>query len=96
MKRPCRLEKIRTDFLFCTPCGLSAANSPSSSLFPPQERKAFHKAVLAEILEERVVSSRGRQIPRGVKRKMSNFPLRPHRASATGPINYAKCIKVVK
>jgi hypothetical protein len=52
--------------------------------------------VLAEILEERVVSSRGRQIPRGVKRKMSNFPLRPRNASATAPINYAKYVKVLK
>ena len=43
--------------------------------------------MLAEILEERVVSSRGRQIPRGVKRKMSNFPLRPRNASATGPVS---------
>ena len=25
-----------------------------------------------------------------VKRKMSNFPLRPRNASATGPVNYAK------
>ena len=53
------------------------------------------KVVLAEILEERVVSSRGRQIPRGVKRKMSNFPLRPRNASATGPVNYAKYVKVL-
>jgi len=52
--------------------------------------------VLAEILEERVVSSRGRQIPRGVKRKMSNFPLRPHKALATGPVHYADYIKVLK
>jgi hypothetical protein len=36
--------------------------------------------VLDEILEERVVSSRGRTVPRGVKRKMSNFPLRPRRS----------------
>jgi len=35
-----------------------------------------HESVLDEILEERVVSSRGRRNPRGVKRKMSNFPLR--------------------
>ena len=76
--------------------GLSAANFPSLSLFPPQQRKAFHKAVLAEILEEKVVSSRGRQIPRGVKRKMSNFPLRPRNASATGSVNYTKYVKVLK
>ena len=52
--------------------------------------------MLAEILEERVVSSRGRQIPRGVKRKMSKFPLRPRNVSATGPVNYATYIKVLK
>jgi len=32
--------------------------------------------VLEEILEERVVSSRNRWNPRGIKRKMSNYPLR--------------------
>jgi len=45
-------------------------------LFPPEERAAFHEKVLEEILEERVVSSRNRRTPRGVKRKMSNFPVR--------------------
>ena len=52
--------------------------------------------MLDEILEERVVSSRGRQTPRGVKRKMSNFPLRPRFVSASDPIDYKKCIKVLK
>ena len=52
--------------------------------------------MLAEILEERVVSSRSRQIPRGVKRKMSNFPLRPRNASATRPIDYANYIRILK
>ena len=33
-----------------------------------------------EILEERCVSSRGRRIPRGLKRKMSGYPLRRARA----------------
>jgi hypothetical protein len=31
---------------------------------------------LAEILDETAASSRNRRNPRGVKRKMSNFPLR--------------------
>jgi hypothetical protein len=66
------------------------------SLFPPQARKAFHKAVLAEILEEKVVSSRGRQIPRGVKRKMSNFPLRRGHTSGADRLNYSTYIKVLK
>jgi len=33
--------------------------------------------VINEILDERVVSSRHRIKPRGVKRKMNNYPLRP-------------------
>ena len=40
-------------------------------------REAFPQQVLDELLEERVVSSRGRRHPRGAKRKMSNYPLRP-------------------
>jgi hypothetical protein len=37
---------------------------------------AFHKSVIEEILEERVVSSRGRCNPRAVKKKMSTYPVR--------------------
>jgi hypothetical protein len=36
----------------------------------------FHKSVIREILDEFAASSRNRRNPRGVKRKMSNFPLR--------------------
>jgi hypothetical protein len=32
--------------------------------------------VLNEILQERAVSTRGHRRPRGVKKKMSNYPLR--------------------
>ena len=39
-------------------------------------------SLLDEILEERAVSSRGQVKPRGVKRKMSNYPLRAH-----GPVS---------
>lgn len=56
---------------------------------------AFHEAVLDEILEERVVSSRDRWNPRGIKRKMSNYPLR----SAKGkkhPKPIRDCIQVIK
>ena len=49
-------------------------------LFPPRRRKAFHETILDEILDERVLTRRGRRNRRGVKRKMSNFPLR-----ANGP-----------
>ena len=39
--------------------------------------------ILHELRVELVSSSRGRAVPRGVKRKMSNFPLRPRRRVAT-------------
>jgi hypothetical protein len=51
--------------------------------------------VLAEILQERVVSSRNRRNPRGVKRKMSNFPIRRKTDRALPAIDIAKTIQIV-
>jgi len=65
-------------------------------LFPPRLKKKFHNAVLDEILQDRVVSSRNRRNPRGVKRKMSNFPLRPRHARSLPSINIGKAIRIVK
>ena len=36
----------------------------------------FHQDTLDEILDERVVKSRGKRNKRGVKRKMSNYPIK--------------------
>jgi hypothetical protein len=52
--------------------------------------------VLEEILQERVSSSRQRLNPRGVKRKMSNYPLRPRQPERTRKIDFAKQIRIVK
>jgi hypothetical protein len=52
--------------------------------------------VLEEILEERVVSSRGRQVPRGVKRKMSSYPLRPRASQPTKRIDFTAAIRIRK
>src|SRR5436190_17732084 len=71
--------KIPTGFRSSTQCTLSSGAWLVTALFPPRQRKAFHAAILDEILEERVVSSRNRINPRGVKRKMSNYPLRPRK-----------------
>jgi hypothetical protein len=65
-------------------------------LFPPAQSRDFHKAVLDEILDERVVSSRNRRNFRGVKRKMSDFPLRPRHCKPLPPINIRKAIRIVK
>jgi hypothetical protein len=51
--------------------------------------------VLDEILEERVVSSRGRQVPRGVKRKMSNYPLRPRASQPIVRTHFTAAIQIV-
>jgi hypothetical protein len=52
--------------------------------------------VLDEILEERVASSRGRQVPRGVKRKMSNYKLRPRAPPPIIRVDFAAAIRVIK
>ena len=52
--------------------------------------------MLEEILQERVVPNRGRRNPRGVKRKMSNFPLRPRYAKPLKSIDIKKAIRIVK
>jgi len=51
--------------------------------------------VLDEILEERVATSRGRQVPRGVKRKMSGSLLRPRTPQPTTWIDVA-AIRIAK
>ena len=50
---------------------------------PPQGRRAAHQAIPRELRAEQVGTSRGRGVPRGVKRKMSTFPLRPRRRHRT-------------
>jgi hypothetical protein len=66
------------------------------ALFPPAKRSSFHSQVLDEILEERVVSSRNRRNFRGVKRKMSNFPLRPRQTKPLPPIRILQAIRILK
>ncbi len=52
--------------------------------------------MLEEILEERAVSGRGRQAPRGAKRKMSNYPLRPRAPQPITRIDFATAIRIIK
>jgi hypothetical protein len=51
--------------------------------------------VLAEILEERVASSRGRRVPRGVKRKMSGYEPRPRAPQPTTRIDFTAAVRIV-
>ena len=52
--------------------------------------------MLEEILEERAVSGRGRQVPRGLKRKMSSYPLRPRTPQPTARVDVTTAIQIVK
>jgi hypothetical protein len=52
--------------------------------------------VLDEILEEGVASSRGRQVPRGIKRKMSGYRLRPRTPQPTTRVDFAAAIQILK
>ena len=56
----------------------------------------FHKMVLEEILDERVVSSRNRRNPRGVKRRICKFPVRSGDFKRSPPINILECIEILK
>ena len=87
--------KTRIDYRSCTRFAWSVAKSRVSRQFPPQDRKTFHEAVLKEILEERVVSSRSRRNPRGLKRKMSGYPLRQRKRSNTTRVMIKDHIKVL-
>lgn len=66
------------------------------SLFPPRQIKLLHETILDEILQERVVSSRNRVNVRGVKRKMSNYQLRPRKRQRTRRVDFALRIRIIK
>ena len=52
--------------------------------------------MLEEILQERNAARRNRRNPRGVKRKMSSFPLRRRGDPKPPTFNLAKAIKIIK
>lgn len=57
---------------------------------------AFHETVLDEILQERVAPRCNRRSPRGVKRKMSNYPLRPRDQPPLPSFNPVDAIEIIK
>lgn len=52
--------------------------------------------MLAEILDEKCVSSRNRHNPRGVKRKISNYPRRRRGGKALPFLDFRKVIRIIK
>ena len=64
----------------------------------PDKRTVFGRALIQLIadVEERAVSGRGRQVPRGVKRKMSNYPLRPRAPQPITRVDHRAAIRLLK
>lgn len=62
---------------------------------PPRQRPAPHRAILEEILQERLPPRDHRRNKRGVKRAMSNDPVGRKADRASPPTNVAQCIQIV-
>jgi hypothetical protein len=60
------------------------------------QSKAFHEHVPEEILHERVAQRRGRRNQRGVKRKMSNWPLRKRHAKPLASAFFNASIHIIE
>lgn len=58
--------------------------------------QVWHDAVLDEILQERLRARGNRRNKRGVKRKMSNFPLCRKSNRAQPRVDIAKAIRILK
>ena len=56
----------------------------------------MHELILIEILAVPAERSRGRHNPRVVKRKMSNYGLRPRASQATIWLGFAAAIRILK
>ncbi|MHB1669549.1 MAG: hypothetical protein ACYCSR_11155 [Thiomonas sp.] len=69
---------------------------PVFNAIPPVQRQAFHERVLDEIMQERVACRRGRRNLRGVKRTMSNWPLRRRHAKPPRPVVINQAIPNIK
>lgn len=66
-------------------CELFGGRRDLRCLFPLKQRSAWHMAMVLEISEVKVTSSRGRHIVRGVRQKMSTYQLRPKMPCPTQP-----------
>lgn len=61
---------------------------PAWRRFPPEDQPRALRAILDELGDEWVRPRRGRVVPQGVKRKMSNFPRRSRERHPSRFVNY--------
>ena len=56
----------------------------------------MHSAILDELAEDRVVSSRGRRTPRAVKKSVGRYPIRARCTAQPTRVDFANCVNVLK
>ena len=79
----------RINFRACTRCAWCGANYPSSAPLPPlAQRIVFHEGVIKALLSERVAERCERANIRGIKRRMSNWPLRRARVDSDKSLSW--------
>ena len=61
-----------------------------------EERAALYQAILREILEERVQRRSGRRTYRGVKRKMSRYPVRKRGGGYLPMLDVSTVLEILK
>ena len=69
---------------------------PAFNAIPPEQSKAVHECVMQELLSERLAERCGRRNRRGVKRKMSHWPLRRRQAASDPQMSFDPMVKIVK
>ncbi len=69
---------------------------PAFGILPRRRWSEIHNAIIQEILEERVEEKRHRRNHRGVKRKMSNYPLADRSLDRKWRAEPSTCIGIVR
>ncbi len=91
-----RTKRPRQTFFPAFRSSCPTANGALRRYCPPRQIKILPETILDEILQERVSSSRNRIVPRGVKRKMSNYNLRPRQRLPARHVDFPNHGRVIK
>ena len=80
-----RTDQASVDSSFVHTVNVLRRRLPAQAGLPPERHRSWFDSVLAEIAAKPSVKSRGKTHPRGIKRKMSGFPLRARDAPLNRP-----------
>ena len=80
-----RTDQASEDLSFVHTVNALKRRLPAQADLPPERHRSWFDSVLAEIAAKPSVKSRGKSNPRGIKRKMSGFPVRSRDAPLNRP-----------